>query len=99
MELETFAALPPELADPISDSDLIAELYLVMDRASIFNKAINDWDDLAAATQTWAQFQLHFKAAFRRYKEKEKRQSAGNRPVANQANAAMESLATSMDHH
>jgi hypothetical protein len=38
--------------NPISDSDLIAELYLVMDRAGIFNKAIDDWDDLAAANQT-----------------------------------------------
>ena len=85
--------------NPIPDSDLIAELYLVMDRAGIFAKAIDDWDDLPAVNQTWAQFQAHFKAAYKRHREKQRRQAAGNRPVENQANLAMETLATQMERH
>ena len=90
--------------NPISDNDVIAEIYLVMARTGIFDKAINNWDELPAVDKTWARFQTHFKTAYRRYKDREKRERAaggGNRPMANQmtANAAMETLAESMNQH
>ena len=84
--------------NPISDSDLLAELYLVMDRAGIFVKAIDDWDDLQAADKTWARFQREFKKAYKRHKEKERRQPAGVR-TSPRANNAMETLASTMERH
>ena len=79
-----------------------------MDRCGIFTKPIEDWDDKPAAEKTWNNFVVHFKSAYRRHKNKEKcEQAAGRRPMANSAmggntpaaNAAMETLATSMDQH
>ena len=88
--------------NPISENDLIAELYLVMARTGIFDKTIDEWDELTAVDKTWARFQSHFKTAYRRYQAKLKRQASaggGIRPMANQTTAAMETLATSMEAH
>ena len=74
--------------NPISDNNVIAELYLVMAHTGIFDKAINDWDELPAADRTWARFQTHFKTAYRHYKDCKKRERAaggGNSRMANQA--------------
>lgn len=64
--------------NPISESDLITELYLVMEQAGIFTKAIDDWDKLPAANQTWQHFQTHFKVAYRCCREKQCRTQASN---------------------
>lgn len=39
-------------SNPISDSDLIAELYLIIDGVGIFSKPIDNWVNLAAAAKT-----------------------------------------------
>ena len=84
--------------NPMLDNDVIAELYLVMAKTGIFDKTIDEWDELDAADKTWARFQSHFKTAYKRYQQKLRRQdkSAGPRPMANQA---IETLATTMESH
>ena len=84
--------------NPMRDNDVIAELYLVMAKTGIFDKTIDEWDELDAAAKTWARFQTHFKTAYKRYQQKLRRQNTagGTRPVANQA---IETLATTMESH
>ena len=55
--------------NPISDSDMLAEIYLVMGRTGIYEKGLDDWNELPAASKTWPQFQIHFKSAYKRNKE------------------------------
>jgi FtsZ-binding cell division protein ZapB len=73
---------------PIADADTITETYLVLDRCGLFPKAIDEWDDAEPAEQTWHNFQKHFKKAYRRYKDKQKRNNVNNTSTMEHALAA-----------
>ena len=100
--LRNIRTIADRAANPISDSDMLAKIYLVMGRTGIYEKGLDDWNKLPTALKTWAQFQLHFKAAYKRNKEKMARQAASN-PTRGQphamANNAMETLASTMERH
>lgn len=38
---------------PITDGELLTEIYLIMDPTGIFDKAINEWDTLPPVQKTW----------------------------------------------
>ena len=78
---------------------MIAEFYLVMDRAGIFKKAIDEWDKLPMLQKTWALFQTHFKQAYKRHKAKERRATGSSPHQHVMANNAMKTLAGTMERH
>ena len=76
---------------PITDQELLTEIYLVMDKTGIFDKAINKWEAMTPANCTWDRFQTHFRTHFKCWRDKQKGQA---QQTQGQANNATEAIAT-----
>jgi hypothetical protein len=75
-KIKEIRLIAEKTGNTITDADAIAETYLVIDRCGLFSKAVDDWDETEEKDKTWKAFQQHFKKAYRKYTEKQKRVNA-----------------------
>ena len=60
--LRNIRTIADRAGNPISDSDMLAKVCLLIRRTGIYEKGLDDWNELPAAQKAWLQFQIHFKA-------------------------------------
>jgi hypothetical protein len=93
-KIKEIRIIADKTGNTITDADAIAETYLVIDRCGLFSKAVDDWDEVEEKDKTWKAFQKHFKKAYRKYTEKQKRVNANNNMQTPQVFLAKEKQTT-----